>query len=101
MTRNVPIRTLKDTTGFLAMVQEEPEPIVVTRNGEEAFVAMKPSDYDRLRKEGVRAELLSMLAQDDEDIANGNYIDGELVLAEVDEEIQKLEVLVDAQTGGV
>ncbi len=101
MPRNVPIRNIKDTTGFLAMVQEDDDPVMVTKNGEEAFVAMNPEAYEKLRMEGVRAEMLAMLIEDDEDIANGNYIDGEIVLAEIDKAIKELEVLINAEAGGV
>ncbi len=101
MPRNVPIRNLKDTAGFLAFVLEDAEPVIVTKNGEEAFVAMRPAAYEKMRMRGVRAELLEMLIQDDEDIANGNYVDGDTFFAEMDELIKKTEVLIEAQAGSV
>ena len=102
MPRNVPIRNLKDTAGFLAYVLEDAEPVMVTKNGEEAFVAMRPAAYEKMRMRGVRAELLEMLIQDDEDIANGrNYVDGDTFLAELDEMIRKTEVLIEAQAESV
>ena len=101
MPRNVPIRNLKDTSGFLAFVLEDAEPVMVTKNGEEAFVAMRPAAYEKMRLRGVRAELLEMLIQDDEDIANGNYVDGDTFFAEMDELIKKTEVLIEAEAGSV
>lgn len=102
MPRNVPIRNLKDTAGFLAYVLEDAEPVMVTKNGEEAFVAMRPKAYEKMRMRGVRAELLEMLIQDDEDIANGrNYVDLDTAMEEIHAEIERLGALIDAEADSV
>ena len=102
MPRNVPIRNLKDTAGFLAYVLEDAEPVMVTKNGEEAFVAMRPAAYEKMRMRGVRAELLEMLIQDDEDIANGrNYVDLDTAMEEIHAEIERLGALIDAEADSV
>ena len=40
MPRCIPIKEIKNTTEFARIVEESPEPVIVTRNGREAFAAM-------------------------------------------------------------
>ena len=40
----VPIRDLKNTAAFARLVDESPEPITVTKNGYDKFVAMRSQD---------------------------------------------------------
>ena len=41
----VPVRDLKNTAAFARLVDESPEPITVTKNGYDKFVAMRRQDY--------------------------------------------------------
>lgn len=45
MTTCVPIRDMKNTAAFTALVESSEEPITVTKNGYDTFVVMKASDY--------------------------------------------------------
>lgn len=80
MPKCVPIRETKDTAGFAAMVEEASEPITVTKNGREAFVVMKPEDYEAMQEEVAKSQLLSRLMLAEEELAAGDCVDyGEAV----------------------
>ena len=53
----VPTKELKNTQSFTATVQEAEGPVIVTKNGKEAFVSMSLDCYDALVREGARARL--------------------------------------------
>ena len=76
----VPIKDLKDTARFSRLVEEASGPITVTKNGYDAFVVMRSSDYDRMlseRNEIAKKELLDRLAVAEREIAAGEYTDYE------------------------
>ena len=50
MPRCIPIKEIKNTTEFARIVEESPEPVIVTRNGREAFAAMSIELLDSLPK---------------------------------------------------
>ena len=83
MAKSVPIRDFKNTSEFMAMVEGEAEPVVVTRNGVEALVVMRPADYDGLRLARARAELYAMVLEAEADIAAGTCCDGAKLLDEL------------------
>jgi len=41
----IPIKDLRDTAAFDAMVESSPTPITVTKNGYDRFVCVKSSDF--------------------------------------------------------
>ena len=57
MTTCIPIKDLKDTASFTEAVQSADGPVVVTKNGREAFVSMSMAAYDDLRRGAARAGL--------------------------------------------
>ena len=82
----VPIKDLKDTAKFSRLVEEADGPITVTKNGYDAFVVMRSSDYDRMvsdRDAETRRKLLERVALAELEIAEGRYEDGPSVLAEM------------------
>lgn len=48
MTTCVPIKDMRDTAKFTKLVSTSPDPIIVTKNGYDAFVVMRSKDYDAL-----------------------------------------------------
>lgn len=72
----VPIRDMKNTAAFTALVDEAPTPITVTRNGYDAFVVMRSEEYEALQLELARARLLSRMSQAEAEYAAGDYLDG-------------------------
>ena len=74
----VPIKDLKDTAKFARTVEEAAGPVVVTRNGYDAFVVMRSADYDRMlsdRDEAARCKLLERIALAEREIAEGKFVD--------------------------
>lgn len=72
----VPIRDMKNTAVFTALVENAPAPITVTRNGYDAFVVMRSEEYETLQLELARARLLSRVSQAEAEYAAGDYVDG-------------------------
>lgn len=70
----VPIKELKNTTEFAATVEASPEPVIVTRNGREAFAVMTVDKLDALRMEAARAELYRTIAASEADIEAGRVV---------------------------
>ena len=71
----VPTKELKNTQSFTATVQEAEGPVIVTKNGKEAFVSMSLDCYDALVREGARARLYESIDRAEADIAAGRLID--------------------------
>ncbi len=75
MPRCVPIKEIKNTVEFARIVEESPEPVIVTRNGREAFAAMSMEVLDAMRVERARAELYRLVDEAEEDIRAGRVVD--------------------------
>lgn len=73
----VPIRDVKDTTKFIEVLDGAGSPVIVTRNGCEAFVAMTPDVYNGMRFEAAKANLYERLAIAERQRENGEFVDGE------------------------
>ena len=74
----VPIKDMKDTARFSRLVEEADGPITVTKNGYDAFVVMRSSDYDRMvsnRNEAAKRELLDRLAIAEREISEAKFTD--------------------------
>lgn len=71
MSNCVPIRDIKNTTAFAKLVQESDEPVIVTRNGEEAFAAVSMELLESWRTEAARAHLYQLIDEAERDIAAG------------------------------
>ena len=72
----VPIRDMKDTARFAALVEDSSGPVTVTRNGYDAFVVMRSAEYETMCQEVAKAQLLSRMAIADAEWARGDYVDG-------------------------
>lgn len=71
----VPTKELKNTQGFTSTVQAADGPVIVTKNGKEAFVSMSLECYDALLREGARARLYESIDRAESDIAAGRTVD--------------------------
>lgn len=76
MTTCIPIKDLKDTASFTEAVQSADGPVVVTKNGREAFVSMSMAAYDDLRREAARAGLYRSVERGVRDVREGRERDG-------------------------
>ena len=85
MTTCVPIRDLKDTAKFAALVEASDEPVTVTRNGREVFVVMSAADYAAMGDEVARAKLLARILMAEDELAAGDYVDGASFTASIRE----------------
>lgn len=73
----VPIKDLKDTSKFTNTVLSATEPVVVTKNGKESFIAMSPAQYEGLRLEAARSRLYQILDDREAQITAGNVHEAE------------------------
>lgn len=65
----VPIKELKNTADFTKLVEGSDSPVIVTKNGCEAFVALSTSAYEALRMDAARAQLYQSIDRAERDIA--------------------------------
>ena len=72
----VPIRDMKDTAKFTELVESSASPIIVTRNGYDAFVVMRSDEFESMQQEVAKAQLLTRIAQANAEWAAGDYVDG-------------------------
>lgn len=57
----IPIKDLRNTAAFDAMVESSPTPITVTKNGYDRFVCMKSSEFSQWEQADARARLLERI----------------------------------------
>ena len=69
------MKELKNTAAFTDTVCNSPEPVIVTKNGHEAFISMSPAVYELLRREAARSELYRMVDRSERDIDSGRLTD--------------------------
>ncbi len=81
----VPIKDMKDTAEFTRKVNESSEPVIVTKNGYEAFIVMRPDDYEAMQQELAASRLLSRVAQAEKEYTSGDYSDGDEAVAAISE----------------
>lgn len=70
MTTCVPIKDMKSTTAFADLVERSDGPVIVTRNGRDAFAVLRMDDLQALEQEAARAHLYALVDEAEEDIAN-------------------------------
>lgn len=71
MTVCVPIKKLKNTATFSKLVEDSPDPVIVTRNGCESFAVMTVEKLDALRLEAAWAQLYREIDEAENDFASG------------------------------
>lgn len=72
----VPIRDLKSTAEFTALVEKERD-VTVTRNGYEVMHCLSDSQYRIMQDEVARARLLSRVLLAEQELEAGAYEDYE------------------------
>ena len=77
----VPMKELKNTAEFTETVQNAAGPVLVTKNGREAFVALSMSGYEALCAEAARAKLYQAIDRAEADIDAGRVTDAREVSA--------------------
>ena len=75
----VPTKELKNTAEFTETVRSAGGPVVVTKNGKEAFVSMSMDWYEALCLEGARARLYESIDRAEADITAGRVRDARAV----------------------
>ena len=71
----VPVKDLKNTSEFTETVQSANGPVIVTKNGHEAFVSMSMECYEALQLDAARSQLYRAIDRAEEDMAAGRYVD--------------------------
>lgn len=79
----IPMRDLKDTVEIERKCAEANGPVFVTKNGYGRLVVMDIEYFERTMKQMYEAKLLNEAIKD---IENGNVIDGDTVMKEIEEE---------------
>ena len=78
MPKIIPIKDLKNTSSISEMCHSTDEPVFVTKNGYSDMVVMSNQAYDKLVE---KIRLYQMVAEAEQDIEEGNVLDGEEVLS--------------------
>lgn len=76
----VPVKELKNTSNFTETVQSCPGPVIVTKNGQGAFVSMSLECYEALAVEAARAKLYQALDRAEDDVRAGRVRDAKEVI---------------------
>lgn len=79
----VPVREMKDTAKFGKLVEESNEPVIVTRNGRDAYVVMTSDAYDAIRQDLARMKLYEIVDRAEAELAAGEYVEGTAFLQEL------------------
>ena len=80
MPKIIPIKDLKNTSSISEMCHSTDEPVFVTKNGYSDMVVMSNQAYDKLVE---KIRLYQLVAEAEQDIEEGNVLDGEEVLSEM------------------
>ena len=80
MPKIIPIKDMKNTSSISEMCHSTDEPVFVTKNGYSDMVVMSNQAYDKLVE---KIRLYQMVAEAEQDIEEGNVLDGEEVLSEM------------------
>lgn len=80
MPKIIPIKDLKNTSSISEMCHSTDEPVFVTKNGYSDMVVMSNQAYDKLVE---KIRLYQMVAEAEQDIEEGNVLDGEEVLSKM------------------
>ena len=83
MAKTVPVRDTKDTAGFAKTVEEAGEPVIVTKNGYEEYVALSMDEYDSLKYKAAMSELYAALLASERQGAQGAVTSIEQLRAEL------------------
>lgn len=70
----VPVRDMKDTATFTALVESERD-VTVTKNGYEAMHCISSDQYRLMQDEIAKAKLLSRMMLAEDEISQGDYSD--------------------------
>lgn len=71
----VPVKDLRDTSAFLDLVERTAEPITVTKNGYDRFVAIRSADYDELRRCAAKNRVLERMLIAERERGEGKTVD--------------------------
>ncbi len=71
----VPVKELKNTSSFTDTVQAAKGPVIVTKNGQEAFVSMSMDCYESLCLDAARARLYQAIDLAEDDFTAGRVVD--------------------------
>ena len=81
MSACVPVRDMKDTATFTALVESERD-VTVTKNGYEAMHCISSDQYRLMQEEIAKAKLLSRMMLAEDEISQGDYSDYDAVAIE-------------------
>ena len=71
----VPIKDMRDTAAFAALVHESAGPVTVTKNGYAEIITLRPDDYDRLSLYEAKCKLLERILLAESQMATGDCED--------------------------
>lgn len=84
MTVCVPIKNPKDTTAFAETVAEARGPVIVTRNGKDAFVSMSMDEYESMKMEAARSRLYQSIDRAEAYFSEGRTHDASETIASLE-----------------
>lgn len=79
----VPVKDLRDTSAFLELVETAADPVTVTKNGYDKFVAIRSADYDELCRQVARNRILERMLVAERERAEGKSVDAKQAVADL------------------
>lgn len=67
---------MKDTAKFGKLVEESNGPVIVTRNGSDAYAVMTSDAYDAIRQDLARMKLCEIVDRAEAEFAAEEYVEG-------------------------
>ena len=70
-----PMKELKNTADFTKLVENSDSPVIVAKNGCEAFVSLSTDAYESLKMDATRLRLYQSIDRAESDIASGKTVE--------------------------
>ena len=80
----IPIKELKNTAVFAQKIAQSTRPVTITKNGTEAFIVIKPSDYHAIQQDLAKLRLIEKLDVANAQYHNKDYVEGSSFIEAVD-----------------
>ncbi|WP_172136380.1 type II toxin-antitoxin system Phd/YefM family antitoxin [Adlercreutzia sp. ZJ473] len=79
----VPVKDLRDTSAFIDLIERTPEPIIVTKNGYDQFVAIRSADYDELQRSAAKSRVLERMLVSERERSEGRTVDAKGLIGDL------------------
>lgn len=79
----VPVKDMRDTSAFVALVERSEGPVTVTKNGYAQFIALRSDDYDELCRQEAKCRVLERMLVSERERIEGRSVDAKEAIADL------------------